>query len=735
STGTGTCQGAVGGCQAVTNSGASAGPDASKIAPLVNAPSTTNATTTSDSIGNQATQSGQGATQACQGGSGSNGGGTGTGSGGQQPATPPAPAGSPGAGANVAPTVPGASSWSNATATLNCQAGAGGCTGTVHSTAVGSDGPKTANGATGSRGPPAGQASTSGSCTSQADAQGGCQAVSNSTSGSGQVVADTMALTNQNAATQAKQQAQQAQQTADQAKQTADAPGATTAQRKAATDAAATAKQADQAATAAAKTAAAPVTNAPPTLSQSQATAQCVTTGCTATTSGDTSGFPGASHTDATCTAGQGGCAVTSDATVTLMRDSGQRTAGDKKNPAGDPIPGSSGSAETGSNAVCPDAGCTVKVTGNVTASVEQGGRHSTSTGDGNTACAGSGPCQAGIRVTTNTAVTAPGVKSQSAATSANVSVSCDNGTDAGCPIHAASQSDVVGSKDVHAKTTATCAGGTGCLVGTGGTASPDLAQVSYQCGGAGGCTGHSEGNARGGAASGNANSDCTAGKNGQCAGTTLVGASSDDSAMAGASCQGTEDAKCHYHFEGTASDSSRSGASWAKAYAHGSQDGEMGGGVVQVMAKTQASAADAQAQASCTGAKNCTSPYSAHAEAHDRSTQMANAKQPDMPSGVWKANGSGTCSGNGKGGCGVHAWAQAGPGGSGGAACTGDCSHFKEEQSGNGFTQTGPSWNQILAAQAAARAAQAARQVQDIDQWAKNAKPGDSVLGYKKNP
>ncbi|MDT7627905.1 MAG: mucin9, partial [Pseudonocardiales bacterium] len=257
----------------------------------------------------------------------------------------------------------------------------------------------------------------------------------------------------------------------------------------------------------------------------------------------------------------------------------------------------------------------------------------------------------------------------------------------------------------------------------------------SYQCGGAGGCTGHSEGNAKVGAASGNANSDCTAAKNGQCAGTTLVGASSDGSAMAGASCQGTEGSKCHYHFEGTASDSSRSGASWAKAYAHGSRDGEMGGGVVQVMAKTQASAHDAEAQASCTGAKNCTSPYSAHAEAHDRSTQTANAKQPDMPSGVWKANGSGTCSGNGKGGCGVHAWAQAGPGGSGGAACTGDCSHFKEEQSGNGFTQTGPSWNQILAAQAAARAAQAARQVQDIDQWAKNAKPGDSVLGYKKNP
>jgi hypothetical protein len=45
--GTGDCQGATGGCQAVTNSGGSARPDASIIAPLKTAPATDNATLTS----------------------------------------------------------------------------------------------------------------------------------------------------------------------------------------------------------------------------------------------------------------------------------------------------------------------------------------------------------------------------------------------------------------------------------------------------------------------------------------------------------------------------------------------------------------------------------------------------------------------------------------------------------------------------------------------------------------
>jgi serine/threonine protein phosphatase PrpC len=434
-------------------------------------------------------------------------------------------------------------------------------------------------------------------------------------------------------------------------------------------------------------------------------------------------------------------------------------------------------------------------VNGTASASIGQGGWRSTSTGQGSTACDGTGPCEAGVRITTSAAMSAPGVKEEDrfAATSVSVAASCDNGTKAGCAVRATSHSDVTGAAGVHAEATATCAGGAGCLVATSGTASPDLAQAAYQCVGSGGCTGHSEGTAEAGNASAGATSDCRAGGDGQCAGTTTVGASTDGSAMAGASCEGTAGAACRFHFEATASDSardgsssarayahgsqtgergggavqvmatadaegpaaqaqamcqgtagvkcgyqfeatasssSRDGATWATAYAHGSQSGEMGGGAVQVMAQTYARGPDASAQAICRGAKNCTSTYAAHAEAHDRLNRQANPNQPDMPSGYWSADGSGTCRGSGKGGCGVHAWADAGPGGSGGARCSGDCSGFVQEQGGpSTFTKTGPSWNEMLAA----RRARQSRVVKNLDEVIAGLKPGDSFIGSRK--
>ncbi len=92
-------------------------------------------------------------------------------------------------------------------------------------------------------------------------------------------------------------------------------------------------------------------------------------------------------------------------------------------------------SGETGSNLLCPDAGCTGKVSGKASVNIEQGGLRSTSTGAGNTACDGTGPCQAGIRITASAATTAPGVQEENrfAATAVTVAASCDNGTDAGC--------------------------------------------------------------------------------------------------------------------------------------------------------------------------------------------------------------------------------------------------------------------------------------------------------------
>ncbi|WP_037070427.1 hypothetical protein, partial [Pseudonocardia acaciae] len=720
----GSCSGTTGGtCTAVVNAAASSGPDANSIAPMVADQPTQNATTTNTPIGDNGSGDGQNGTQNGQNGTTGKAAKTATaspqnpdqpGQGGQQPNQP---ATAPGSSASSGgPTVPGASSWSSAWASLNCDATAGACKGTPRSSATGlaPDGHDTSG--TGNKGPPAANTQATGTTAATCDTTGGaCQATSASTAGSGQVVADIFTAQNKNQAQQAQQQADQAKQAAEQAKQAAAAPGATAEQRTAAEQATKTADDAAKTAADADKAAKTPLAakDLPASWSTSSASAHCAGPGCNASSTADSSGAPGTAHTDATCTAGQSGCTTSSDVTVTLMPDSG--------------------SAEVGSNVVCPEAGCTGKVTGKANAAAGQGEHRTSSDGTGDTACDGKTACQAGVRATVATATTAPTVAKdkQSATTTVNIAASCDNGG-TGCPIHAASHSDSVGSKNVHATTATTCAGNAGCTVSSSGSASPEMAQVSFQCGGAEGCTGHSEGNADAGKAKGNATADCSPSKNGQCTGGVQVGASADGSALAGATCQGTEGTNCRYHFEASASDSSRAGKNWAKASAHGSEDGSNGGGMVQVMAKTMAAPGQAQASASCTGAKNCASPYSAHAEAHDRKNQTANAKQPDMPSGHWDANGAGTCSGNGKGGCGVQAWAQAGPGGSGGAKCTGDCSNFKVEQAGNSFTKTGPSFNEIKAAEAA-RAARAAHNVVDIKEWMDGRKDGVGADGLKK--
>ncbi len=724
STGTGDCQGATGGCTAVTNSGASAGPDASTIAPLVDTPSTQNATTTSQQTGTQqqATQSGDTDTP------------TGGGQSQQQPATPPA--GSPGAGANVAPTVPGASSWSNASATLDCQAGTTGCAGSVHSTAVGSDGPKTVNGETGSRGPPSGDASTTATCTNSTE----CQATSRSTVATGQVVADTIALTNQTAATQAAQQADDAEQAAQQARQIAAAAGATAAQRTATTDAETTAKQARDTATQAADVAAKPVTDAPATWSESSAAGQCTGPGCTATVTGATQGLPGRSNSTATCTATSEGCGATASATA-LTR------AATDKTPA-------EGEGRTESGVLCPDAGCAA-------ASSKTEAGSSTVTSNSTATCTPGAPCQAGTDGATATDY-------------AETGVTCP---DTGCA-EASSKTDVAGTATAHA--TATCAPGTPCQASTNGAAAKDYAQTSAVCAGTG-CTTHTDGAAtsaskaddttRGATNKATSTTDCTAAKDGQCAGQSMVGASEQLGARAGASCaasegstcsyayraeshasasgadadavghkegttgggeaatfamaagdktsaqamascSGSDGSSCSYHYEATrdAHARDRSTGSFADAHAHGVGGGEMGGGGVAVSATAMAKGNQASASASCTGQANCAGTRFV-AEAHDKARGGV-APTWDAPGGYNDATKWGRCSGT-NGGCGVMAQAIPGDPSGGRAVCSGDCGNFTQGGS-NTFTATVPS----LKAQAEARAraqAEAARNSKPI--------------------
>ena len=372
----GTCDGVTGGvCQAVTNSGASTGPDANIIAPLVAARSTANATLTEGTTG--PTDDGSGQQQGQPGP--------------DQPAVPPAPT-APGSSANTGgPTVPGASSWTMASATLDCAGGAT-CFGTTGTSARGSDGPATMNGANGARGPPAGGSSTSASCLTGQEA---CRAQTESSAGAGQVVADIIAEQQHGTAAQLAAEAQQAQQDAAQAARIARRAGATDEQKQAAADVAKAARQARTAAREAAELAARPVTDAPAALAQSSTAARCAGPDCAARTTGATTGpvsDTATSRTEATCVAADGGCAVTGDATATLVRNAGQ-TQGE--NPA--PIPGVTGGGQTGSTITCPEAGCVGIVTGTVDATAGQDGRGSRSRATGTTGCDGTIACQAQI--------------------------------------------------------------------------------------------------------------------------------------------------------------------------------------------------------------------------------------------------------------------------------------------------------------------------------------------------
>ena len=148
--------------------------------------------------------------------------------------------------------MPGASAWSMASATMGCAGGSTQCTGTARSSAAGSDGPTELNGANGARGPPEGVSTTTASCAGES----ACTARTSSPAGSGQVVADMVAESQNDAAEQAEQQAVEAEQLATQAAEVAAGEGATAEQKKAATNAAAAATQAREAATEAAELAA-----------------------------------------------------------------------------------------------------------------------------------------------------------------------------------------------------------------------------------------------------------------------------------------------------------------------------------------------------------------------------------------------------------------------------------------------------------------------------------------------
>ncbi|MFC4948996.1 DUF4781 domain-containing protein, partial [Pseudonocardia sp. GCM10023141] len=631
----GSCEGVSGGgCQAVTNSGASSGPDANSIAPLVQARSTQNATVTSGTTGDQPQEPADQGKKA---------------PGPDQPATPPAPT-APGSSANSGgPTVAGASSWTMANATLDCAGDAAGCTGTARTTAAGNDGPTSTNGANGARGPPGqGTSTTSGSCSGTS----ACHVQTGSTAGSGQVVADMVAEQQNTNATQLAEQAAQAKQDADQAAQIAARTGATAQEKKQATDAAAAAKAAGTAATDAAALARKPVTDAPATMTQSSAAAQCAGAGCRAATTGDTAGAPGAAHTTAACTSTAAGCGVASTATTATVRNAGQTQDKDPK-----PIPGFSGSAQASSRADCPEAGCTATLTGSADVTAGPRGELSHSTAKGDTRCARTTACQAQISAGTTSAITAPGTDKAArfATTSASVAATCTDGSTAGCATRASSQTEATGAAKVTATATAACATAGACQAGTGGYAGPDVAEVTAGCTGTA-CTTHTEGTASAAGVGGNgtntatSRTDCTAGADGQCAGSGRVGASKDGTQVT-AACAGTDGSTCTHSFSAKSEMASTTGGNTATASASCGAAGAAGSGWCGTNAVADTTADGAMASAACQGSagSGCHYAYRAHSSASaPGASATATGHGEGAIGGGWAATSAMAAGGNG---------------------------------------------------------------------------------------
>ena len=551
-----------------------------------------------------------------------------------------------------------------ASADLDCSGSAGGCSGTARSAASGSDGPSTVNGGVGARGPPAGESSSTGSCSTS---ESGCQASTSSTAGSGQVVADVISESQQDSAEQAAQDAEQAGRDAEQALEVAARPGATAEEKKAATEAATTAQQAQTAAKAAAELAAKPVTDAPATLAESGSSAQCAggEGPCTAATTGDATvtaalgrekdpAGTSTSHSAGECRSAGAGCATSSTATATTDRTTGMRS-GDK--PDSPLVPGRSGSTQAGSTIDCPDAGCSGEVTGDSVAGASPDGGSaaairaatqagkagkgngagtdpvSLSTAHGEASCTGQqGGCQAGI--TTAAGVTVhPGTGATATGrfgtTSASVSADCQSGSGA-CPTTTRSTSTGTDDPAVLAPThrsgkaaatgrtstavaTSQCSGTGPCDSATNGYAGDGVAEVAATCAGTA-CRTSIQGEARyGDNTAGNAastRSTCTAGADGACQGTGRVGANAGGAEVS-SSCAATEGSDCAYRFSSRSSASDRSGGSSASAEARCGASGGSGSGWCGTSAVAQAAGGGAMAAAACQGSKGSGCHYS----------------------------------------------------------------------------------------------------------------------------
>ncbi|MEJ3658136.1 NUDIX domain-containing protein [Actinomycetes bacterium KLBMP 9759] len=511
--------------------------------------------------------------------------------------------------------------------------------------------------------------------------------------------------------------------------------GATQEQKKAAADAAEVAKQVSEAAKQAAELAKEPVTGAPATMSDSSVVAQCLSTGCTAKTSAESSvtavlageqdpAMASISRANAECRSGADGCVASSNASATTTTDSGMPASTD---PGAAMLPGRAGGTQAAATVQCPDEDCTGTASGeSMSAASPDGGAQaalsaakdqnapipagngdatdptSVSLANGSTACTGTGPCEAGISVSS----AASGSAGRFGTTTATVQGSCR--TEAGgCPVTTSSTTVATDDPTTIAETvrtgragplpqttraigTTSCAADGACEGGTSGFVGDHIAEVTAGCLGTG-CTTRIEGNATfagpDGTNTATTNSACTAGGDGRCAGSGQVGASAAGTQVS-SSCAGDAGSTCTFAFSATSAATASAAGTAATANAACGASGGAGTGWCATNAMAVAEDGAAMAAAGCVGSENagCTYSYRASAAASDSGRgAKASANALGYGSGAF-----------GQGQVMVTAQAEAGPGSAqASASCQGSpgttCSHSYSASANASASWSGP--------------------------------------------
>ncbi|WP_214407792.1 DUF4781 domain-containing protein, partial [Pseudonocardia lacus] len=172
----------------------------------------------------------------------------------------------------------------------------------------------------------------------------------------------------------------------------------------------------------------------------------------------------------------------------------------------------------------------------------------------------------------------------------------------------------------------ATCASTDVCGTATSGMTGDHSAQVAAECAGAD-CATRTIGKAVYDGNNATADTTCTVtGADGQCAGTTQVGAS-DVAAQAAAACAGSDGSECSHRIAAESKQTSRTAGNKATAEASCGSDGGAGDGWCQTTAVAETTATQAMAAGGCQGSAGTGCRFSYEAQSKDKAGKAAKAE------------------------------------------------------------------------------------------------------------